>query len=130
MHFPTVWMSAWGANEVSFRSCPTSQPSAGSKSLSSSDPPDTSSQVRQVNIYEVGIFNTSFLSPEINFQYSALTRWAFKWIPGFQRLQRWSLFYEYELANLTKGNSIWSTKQRLTATTVRPLSQQRRGLRS
>ena len=54
----------------------------------------------------------------MNFEYSGLRRWAFRWIPGYQRIYRWSLFYEYEMANLTKGHGIWSSKQRLVATDV------------
>ncbi|KAM0751702.1 FAD/NAD(P)-binding domain-containing protein [Meredithblackwellia eburnea MCA 4105] len=60
--------------------------------------------------------SAGYFTPKVNFQYTAFQKWVFRWIPGFQRLYRFSLFYQLERANLTKGNADWSSKQREIAT--------------
>lgn len=49
---------------------------------------------------------------QVNTPYSNLTRFAFAYIPFFERLYRWRLFYQFDSSSLAKGMGKWSSALR------------------
>ncbi|GAA5958421.1 hypothetical protein JCM21900_002189 [Sporobolomyces salmonicolor] len=58
------------------------------------------------------IRSPGYFRPKVNFEYSSFQRFIFKWLPGALRCYRWSIFYEYDRAILSRGMGTWTTKLR------------------
>ncbi|BGP19605.1 hypothetical protein JCM10213_000200 [Rhodosporidiobolus nylandii] len=62
------------------------------------------------------IRSPGYFRPKVNFQYSALQKFIFRWVPGALRLYRWKIFLEYDRNILSRGNGTWTSNLRETLT--------------
>ncbi|GAA5973011.1 hypothetical protein JCM11641_000362 [Rhodosporidiobolus odoratus] len=62
------------------------------------------------------IRSAGYFRPKHNFEYSAVKRFVFRWVPGALRLYRWKIFWEYDRNILSRGTGSWTTALRETMT--------------
>ncbi|GAA6010480.1 hypothetical protein JCM10207_001325 [Rhodosporidiobolus poonsookiae] len=58
------------------------------------------------------IRSPGYFRPKVNFEYSGLKRFIFRYVPFALRLYRWKLFYEYDRNILSRGNGSWTSALR------------------
>ena len=107
-----------GTEVQGFRSCQTSSGSRGFELPSSSGVQATSRQ--RFDVRSLREIKADKATTQVSYDYTSLEKFAFKWVPGLQRVYRWYLFYQLDAASLSKGTGSWSSALRKTHTEVRP----------